>query len=185
MNIATDILVHEHDIILRMINVINNAMQRLNSGEKIETGDLRQMVDFIRNFADHCHHAKEEDVLFKRMNEKGFPVQGGPIQVMLMEHDEGRRYVQNFEKAIDEYEKGNQDAVKQIIENAGGYAMLLTEHIQKENNILYPMGNRIFDENDQKNLIEAFENVEKNIVGEGVHEKYERMVETMEQKYML
>ncbi len=184
MAIATEILVREHDVILRMIQVINNVLQRMQNGEKVDADDLRNMVDFIRNFADHCHHAKEEDVLFKRMVEKGFPLQGGPIQVMLFEHDQGRQFVQNFEKGIEMYENGAPEAVQQIVENAGGYARLLTEHIHKENNILYPMGNQIFDETDQQELLQAFDEVEKNVVGEGVHEKYEQMVQAMEKKYL-
>jgi hemerythrin-like domain-containing protein len=65
---------------------------------------FRQGVDFVRNFADRCHHAKEEENLFPRMEARGVPRDGGPIGVMLFEHEEGRAYVRAIAGAIDDYE---------------------------------------------------------------------------------
>lgn len=145
MAYATNYLVEEHDLILRMIRVIGKLNQKLMGGEPVEAEDLRSVVDFIRNFADRCHHAKEEDLLFKKMEERGFSPEQGPVAVMLYEHDLSRNFVKAMEEGIDAYEKGDQQAAKQIAENAGRYSQLLTEHIHKENNILYPMADRVFD----------------------------------------
>lgn len=183
MPYATDKLVKEHDLILRMISVIQNVLDRLQKGENVNSQDMYNMVDFIRNFADKFHHAKEEDILFKRMLEIGFPKEGGPIQVMLTEHDMGRNYTKNFEEGIKKYEKGDENAVREIIENAGGYASLLTEHIHKENNILYPMGDRNFTDQDQDFLKEEFEKVEKEKLGSDTFQKYLSLVEKLEEKY--
>ena len=184
MSYATNYLVEEHELILRMIRVVGKINQKLMNDEAVEVNDLRAVVDFIRNFADRCHHAKEEDLLFKKMEERGFSPQQGPVAVMLHEHVLGRNFVQGMEQGIDEYEKGDKSAGAKIADNAASYAQLLTEHIYKENNILYPMANRVFDANDQQFLEQEFKRVEQEVIGPDVQEKYSKLVKEFEEKYL-
>ncbi len=182
MSFASDRLVKEHDLIERMIAVLNKATERLEAGEKVPAEVFFQAVDFIRNFADHTHHAKEEDILFRLMEERGIPRDGGPVGVMLIEHDHGRQFTKGLEEAARRYQQGDQSAASEIISNARGYAQLLTEHIYKENNILYPMGNRVFSSEDQQWLEEEFERVDKEKIGEETIRKYQQMVEELEKQ---
>jgi hemerythrin-like domain-containing protein len=177
---ASDLLVEEHEIIERMLTVLNKAADKLEKGEKVNPQAFLDAADFIRNFADRCHHAKEEDILFKLMGERGLPQLSGPVGVMLTEHQYGREYNESMEKATREWASGNEQAKAIIIESARNYTRLLSAHIQKENKILYPMGNRIFSPEDQEMLKEKFEEVEKSEIGEGVHEKYLRLLEKLE-----
>ncbi|GAB4172087.1 MAG: hemerythrin domain-containing protein [Calditrichia bacterium] len=184
MKKPSEILSEEHQVILKMLDIVERACKQLEYEKKIEIADIRNMIDFIRTFADHCHHKKEEELLFKMMLERGLPSEGGPIQVMLSEHDLGRNYVKQAEEAINTLEKAySDDAAQQFIQNAMGYVMLLREHIYKEDNILYPMGDRLFSDDDQTNLLKAFNKVEHEDIGHDVHEKYIRLVEELSQKY--
>ena len=133
------------------------------------------MVDFFRNFADRCHHAKEEDLLFVRMGERGMPAEGGPIAVMLMEHDEGRRHVKAVAEALTRARSGYASAIASVRGSLESYARLLRAHIDKEDNVLYPMADRLFAAEDQRWLAEAFDRVEAEEMGEGIHEKYHQM----------
>ena len=81
---------NEHRVIERVIAVLRQATDALEAGKPVPPQVFNNAIDFIRNFADTCHHAKEEGVLFASMEARGFPRQGGPIQVMLLEHEEGR-----------------------------------------------------------------------------------------------
>jgi hemerythrin-like domain-containing protein len=49
---------------------------------------LEESVNFLRHFADECHHFKEEKLLFPLMEEDGIPREGEPIGMMLVEHEE-------------------------------------------------------------------------------------------------
>jgi hemerythrin-like domain-containing protein len=180
MSGATRILVEEHDVIERMLGVLKTAAERLERGEKVPPEIFLTAVDFIRNFADHCHHTKEEDILFKLMEKRGFAMHNGPISVMLMEHDQGRLFTRNLESAAKRLNLGNKSAKREIIFNALGYVNLLTSHIYKENNILYPIANNMFTREDQEYLEKEFERVEKELTGEGVHEKYHHLVHELE-----
>src|SRR3989338_2803490 len=123
----TEALVEEHKMIKRMINALENAANSLEKGNKVEPVVFEQAVDFIRNFADKFHHAKEEDILFKEMVKKGMPEKDSPIEAMLIEHEQGRNFVKGVAEGAEEMKAGNKNAAKKIIENARGYIELLRE----------------------------------------------------------
>ncbi len=175
----TEILMEEHKAILRLLDVLRKISANLQNGNTVSVDTMEKAVDFIRTFADKCHHAKEEYVLFKFMEEHGMPRHGGPVGVMLMEHDQGRNYVSGMAEAVKEMKKGN-DAGKKYIENALNFAELLSQHIHKEDNILYPMAEEMMEEGDEEKLLMEFEKSEKERVGEGVHEKYLKVLEELE-----
>lgn len=175
-----EILMEEHKAILRLLEVLKKISANLQNGNSVDVGAMEQAVDFIRTFADKCHHAKEEYVLFKFMEERGMPRYGGPIGVMLMEHDQGRSYVSKMAEAVQEIKNGKESAGKKYAENALNFAELLSQHIHKEDNILYPMSEQMMEEKDEEKLLEEFEQSEKERVGEGVHEKYLKILEALE-----
>jgi hemerythrin-like domain-containing protein len=180
----TDILTGEHNVIKRMIAVLRKAADQLERGEEVSPEVFRGGVDFIRTFADRCHHGKEQDQLFPVMAQRGVPQEGGPIGVMLIEHDQGRAFTRALAEATEAYAAGDAAAKKEIIRNARGYAELLTQHIHKEDNVLYVMANRVLTQDDQAQLLEEFEAVEASM-GEGTHEKYTGLVEDLERQFGL
>lgn len=139
----TQALVDEHALILRMIALLERNAPRTAAGEYSNWKFYLDGVDFIRNFADRFHHAKEEDVLFEALITNGMPRENSPIAAMLMEHDQGRAFVKIVEAATLEALDGH-DGMRQVIaDNALAYAALLREHISKEDDILYPLAERV------------------------------------------
>lgn len=179
---ATDILSSEHRVIERVIAAVATAAGRLEAGENVRPGFFLDAAQFIKGFADGCHHRKEEGVLFQTMTEHGMPAQGGPIGVMLYEHDEGRAYTQGMREAAEKLQAGDTASKADVIANARGYADLLTQHIHKEDNILFPMADRVIPADEHDAVLEGFERVEHEETGEGVHEKYLALAEALEKE---
>jgi len=179
---ATDNLKEEHEVILRMIRILTVASDKFDRGEKVSLDVFEKAVDFIHIFADRCHHGKEQDTLFPLLGQRGIPTATGPIAVMLMEHEQGRRYVKGLSDAVKKYELGEKDARKDIVENARAYAELLEQHIYKEDNILYPLSDRVLSSSDNRELLEKFEKIEKEVIGEGKHEYYLYMISELEKE---
>jgi len=173
----TDILMEEHQVILRIVAVLNAAVEKLQAGQEVPLEVFRQAVDFIRTFADRCHHGKEQDLLFPMLEQRGIPRQGGPIGVMLYEHDQGRAFVKQMAEALEAW--GEEEARAQLLEGARGYAQLLSQHILKEDRVLYPMADQVLSAADQQELLEEFEAVEAAL-GEGLHQRYVAVVEALE-----
>jgi hemerythrin-like domain-containing protein len=143
---------------------------------------LLTSASWAHSTADRCHHAKEEDLLFVAMEEAGIPRQGGPIGVMLHEHTLGRGYVQGMADGLAAYKMGGGGA--QVAGNARGYVELLTQHIHKEDHILYPMADRALSAAKQAELAEGFERVERERVGPGKHEAYHALLDRLEGAYL-
>jgi len=118
------------------------------------------------------------------MQERGIPVEGGPIGVMLSEHDHGRNFTKGIEDAVNRVLGGDESAKQDIIGNAKNYTQLLSNHIHKEDNILYPMGNNVFSSEDQEYIEKQFDRVEKETIGEDIYQKYLNMVEDLEKQFV-
>ena len=176
----TDMLRDEHRTIERMLTVLQRAAAKLEQGERIDPAIFEKAVDFIRNYADRFHHAKEEDVLFRTMEAHGFPRNGGPIGVMLMEHDEGRAHVRGMDEALKAGPEDGEDARASLIHHARGFAELLSAHIYKEDNILYPMGEQLLPQAVQERMLEQFETLERGALDPDERRRYLSLVEELE-----
>ncbi|MEW5870644.1 MAG: hemerythrin domain-containing protein [Chloroflexota bacterium] len=177
---ATDILKSEHRVIEGVLEALSEAAEKLETGQVLRPGFFLDAAEFIKNFADGCHHRKEEGVLFKAMEAGGVPVQGGPIGVMLAEHEQGRAYTRAMRQAAEQLQAGNEAARQPLAQAARGYAALLYQHIMKEDNILFPMADRAIPASQHAQVLNDFENVEHDETGPGVHEKYLALAQALQ-----
>ncbi len=172
---------------LRIIEVVLDCLDRLadaaDSTGRIDKQDALDIVDFIRNFADRCHHGKEEDHLFAALTEKGFPSESGPVGVMLHEHELGRAFVKGMAENIEKAALGEKEAITAFTVGARDYIILLRNHIHKEDNILFPIASRILTPEDKEKILQKFETAEKEHMGEGTHGKYLKLAESLARKY--
>lgn len=178
-----DILMCEHRIIEVVISALEQMSDKADREGRLDTDSARKAVDFIRNFADRCHHGKEEDRLFPAAVQRGIPKEQGPIGMMLFEHEVGREHVRKMVEAIDMVEGGDTGAVDVFTHEARGYATLLRSHIHKEDNILFPMANRVLSDDDQERLMSEFDHVEQEHMGEGTHDKYLTLAKELARSY--
>lgn len=171
MAVATQILRHEHEAILKMLSAAEQVADRLNRGEKARPETLDDLLEFFRLFADRCHHGKEEDLLFPLLEAKGIPREGGPIGVMLSEHEQGRSLIRQMAEAGEAFRSGTEGAGKRWAEAARGYVALLRAHIDKENNVLFLIAEQALAPGEQARLAEDFEKLEVDKMGAGTHER--------------
>jgi len=116
-------LVDEHVLIKRWIALIPKVIDDM---EIVLKG-----IDFIKNYADKFHHTKEEEILFKYFDENL-----DILKTMHEDHETGRAHVRAIVEAVERRDKNT------IAEHLNGYKDLLTEHIKKEDEILYPWMDR-------------------------------------------
>lgn len=176
---ATDILMQEHRVIERVLDSLERAAGRLRDGRPMRPGFFLDAAEFIKGFADGCHHRKEEGALFPAMEAAGVPNQGGPIGVMLAEHQEGRRLTGAMRAAAERLEGGEVGAAAPLAGAALEYVALLRQHIFKEDNVLFPMAARVLPPEQQAAVGEAFEHVEREETGAGVHERFLALAEAL------
>lgn len=181
---ATEELRAEHDGILTILEILEKISNRLSAGEAVEASHLDQIMEFLKVFADRCHHGKEEGILFPALEEAGIPNQGGPIGVMLHEHTDGRAYIQEMDNALDGMKKGDSDAPRSFANASRLYIDLLKQHIEKENQVLFPMADESLAAERQRDIAEQFDNFEKEKIGAGRHEAFHKMMDELAEIYL-
>jgi hemerythrin-like domain-containing protein len=152
METATKNLMNDHVHILRLIGV----MEHLTTLENPNLEHIDDAIDLIKNFADIFHHSKEENMLFPFLGTKGFSANQGPVAVMLSEHMQGRNFVKGMEQSATLIRNGKNDAYAALKDNMKGYSSLLRSHINKENNVLFPMADKVISEEDNQVLMNKF-----------------------------
>jgi hemerythrin-like domain-containing protein len=171
MATATQILRHEHEVIVQMLDASEEVAQQFEKGRKVRPELLADLLEFFKTFADECHHSKEEELLFPLLELKGIRRHGGPLGVMLHEHEEGRALIREMAEAAEEFQSGQDAASLHWARAARAYAQLLRTHICKENNVLFPMAERTLAPEEQTQLAERFEELEVGKMGAGKHQR--------------
>jgi len=173
----TEQLRHEHELVMMVVKAMEGEVEDIERTGRVHRARAALMVDFTRNFTDGCHHSKEESVLFPALEERNAAA-GGPVSVMLSEHEAGRVAIRAIDAALPDVESS--EAARAVVaENLALYARLLRLHINKENTVLFPLAERILSDQEQEMMAAEFERIEKEETGAGVHERYHELAHTL------
>lgn len=180
-----EVLMNEHRVIESVLDSFESYVGRLAPDSSVDAADVGRFIQFIREFADACHHGKEEDILFETMVRNGMPRESGPIAVMLHEHEQGRQLVRTMtDCAARAAVSGWNDGERQCLRHAAHtYADLLRHHIQKEDGILYPMAASQLDAPAMAEIARRFDVFESEKTGAGEHEKLHALAEELIGRY--
>ena len=160
-------LVQEHVLIKRLIHFIPSLIEELKENPQTALALIEEGLDFIRSYADRFHHAKEEEVLFKYFDENA-----EIFQVMHKDHEQARSYARYTQGALD---KGDSETV---IRHLMAYRELLEDHIQKEDEVLYPWIDRNLTVSQVGELYSKFTAIDGEFGDEPKrHERYIRRLE--------
>jgi hemerythrin-like domain-containing protein len=165
-----DILMSEHRVMEKVLEVLEGeAKKAADSNTNAEVKErISESLDFFETFMDKCHNMKEEKVLFPRLEQRGIPREGGPIGVMLLEHQKEREFLKAIIGSLDK------NQFESVLEHSRGFGELVKDHVWKEDNTLYPMGKKVLSEADSQKLVTGFDGIEKDL-SKGVHEKYHNL----------
>jgi hemerythrin-like domain-containing protein len=181
---ATEQLRHEHEAITLVLSILEKLCQQLANGQEVDPERFGQVLEFIQVFADQCHHGKEEQFLFPALEAAGVPNAGGPLAVMLSEHEHGRALIRQLAGAWQKHRSGDRSATSVVIASALDYSAFLKAHIFKENNVLFPMAEARLSADTQRRLLEEFERLEIERIGAGRHEQFHKTLDSLKQAYL-
>lgn len=162
-------LIKEHGQIRLMLRILEKITIKLEAGEIIPADRLENINEFLQVFGDKCHHGKEEKYLFPAIKAVGNKNDIKLVEELLTEHAQGRKYIINIAKA----------------ENARNYVALLTEHIRKEDLILFPIANQKLSAEKQAAMEKGFAQIEEKVIGPGRHEQFQTLLVRLRNTYLL
>lgn len=179
MSMAVDDLKSDHEAILHALDILDSISDKLGRGAEIPSSEPLALIDFLKEFADTCHHGKEEGIFFPALESAGIPRDGGPVGVMLHEHELGREYIRRMRAAL-----GSVADHEMFVKNATAYTNLLRNHIEKENTVLFPMGERLLKAEQLASISEQFQRHENEVIGAGRHEELHAMLKDFGERYL-
>lgn len=168
---------HEHDAILAALLILERLVAGAERGQA-DVDDLAALLDFFREFVDRCHHGKEEGLLFPAMTLAGLAEHGGFIDELHAEHVQGRVLVQAMDQACRPSLRA-----ADLAATAMAYTEHLRSHIAKENDVLFPMAERLLDDPVLASLQRDFEEHEATVMGSGRHQQLHALLQRLEAKY--
>jgi hemerythrin-like domain-containing protein len=175
----------EHEAVRLTLRILDKICRRIEKSEEIS--DLRhidQLLEFFKVFVDKCHHGKEEELLFPALENVGVSREGGPIGVLLHEHQQGREFVRSMNATLSHYTQGDRKAAAEFVKTARSYINLLDQHIDKENGVLFPLAEKHLSAQEQAKLWEGFEMIEAQKIGAGKHEEFHIMIDQLEKEIL-
>lgn len=168
----------EHRAVEEALRILEGICRRSEAEGCIAApGDVERLLEFFTVFVDTCHHGKEEALLFPALEREGVSRHGGPIGVMLAEHDAGRTHIAGMRRAL------AQAAPAEFVRDARGYAELLRQHIFKEDNVLFRIAEQRLSHEVEAELRQGFDRIEAEKVGPGRHEAFHRMLDELGRAY--
>jgi hemerythrin-like domain-containing protein len=179
----SDVLMSEHRVIEQVLGCLDKMADSAFEAGTLDVEGARDAISFIRTFADGCHHKKEEDRLFPALERHGMPHDAGPTSVMRHEHDLGRANVKRMDDAVSAFVRGDATAADRFAFEARGFCELLRDHIAKEDQVLFPMADRMLPPAVQDELMRSFEHAEKHEMGAGTREKFLAVAERLGARY--
>ena len=179
---ATATLKHEHDVIRQGLAVLDACATRVAAGQMPPAADIGGLLDFFTDFADGCHHVKEETMLFPALVAAGLPQSDGPVGQLLEQHEQGRHLVAQLKDAARDLA---QDAAarQRFADAAREYVVMLEAHIAMENDALFPTADGMLSEERDREISAAFDRHEELEMGADVHQRFHRMLDNLAHRY--
>ena len=176
---ATDTMRAEHAVIKRVLQCLTKALDQVAHGGTLDGASAAKMIEFFREFADRCHHGKEEAHFFPLARQRGVGCVFGSIDSLLAEYEQGRSHVRAMDEHLAGAAPGDRQAQTRFCEHARQYVALLAEHIHKEDDCLFSEADLALSDADQEVLVGAFERVEQEEMGAGTHARFHALADEL------
>jgi hemerythrin-like domain-containing protein len=170
----------EHRLIERMIKVMNSALFQAQEQKKIDPRLIETATDFIRAYADRCHHGKEEDILFRELKKKNISAEHRIImEELIEEHKRGRQVTGKLVEANSRYRKGDERALPEILECIRTLAGFYPKHIEKEDKRFFLPIMGYFSKEEKDAMLQEGYRFDADLL----HEEYRKIVQEKESDF--
>ncbi len=173
-------LMVEHRLIEKMLKITSKELEMIMKNRDVDPIFIDTLVDFIRTYADRTHHGKEEDILFKELENKKLNTKDKKyMQELVDEHISARNIVKELVEAKNNFITGDSESLNIIIEKLTFLINFYPEHIKKEDKIFFPDTEKYFSDEELDKLLNDFWEFDKNMI----HEKYNKLYDLLSEKY--
>ncbi len=180
-------LMIEHRLIERLMPLITEEVRRLEDNIAVDprfafvdAWVIDVVVDFMQTYADHCHHGKEEGILFAALEKKDLRPEHRRIMAELtQEHVHGRQLTRSLAAAKKHYLQGDEAVLPDIIHNLKTLAAHYPPHIVKEDKHFFLPCMAYFSDAEKADMLGRMWEFDRRVI----HDKYNRILEQLQKSH--
>ena len=170
-------LMHEHRNIERIISLLRKEDGALASGKTPDVPRIEELIVLMREFADACHHGKEEDILFRDLKKKELSEEHlAMINSLEEDHVRARKILKSLENATREYKDGKKQVIMEMQSAIEQICGLYPGHIEREDKQFFFPCMEYFSDEERDAMLKEFEEFERDMP----HEQYLERIEALE-----
>ena len=172
-----DALGLEHDLIRRVVRVLERQAARIEEEGQIDPVFLTTIVDFIHTYAGRVHHGKEEEILFRQLDDKDLSAEHRRMmEELATEHVEMRRAVEELRQAKERYGEGEEAALGVIQDRLHTLIDLYPDHMKTEDETFFLAAMDYLDDAERQQVMEQMRGHDRAMI----HERYGAMADDLE-----
>jgi hemerythrin-like domain-containing protein len=156
-----EVLRREHSMVKLVLDAASRDLDQMATTRAADVAELEQLIDFFHYFADACHDPKEEDLLFCMLHRRGMSWETWPLDELLKEHEEMRVMLESVADWLPLLRHGETAALEPLTHNLRAYLSLANAHIEKEEDLVFPLALRYLTSADVEELSRAFDSIEE------------------------
>lgn len=169
----------EHGLIDQMARLLRDEAIKIATKEELNPVFIDTTVDFLRTYADRTHHGKEEDILFRDLEDKDLSAEDRQMmEELIQEHVFARETVSELVEAKEMYLQGDPEALDAVLRKVGSLVSLYPEHIKKEDNVFFPASMEYLTSSEQDAMLEEMWEFDREMI----HENYRSVVERLKDR---
>lgn len=170
-------LIHEHRVIERVIAAMDRRIAEFEKTRSVDPVFIDSVVDFIRTYADRCHHGKEEDILFRDLATKPL---SEPLARMMFdlteEHVFARATTRRLVEANERWVAGDRSASDEIADAGRTLVGFYPVHIEKEDRQFFKPALEYLTDDELAHMLAEFHEFDRQLI----HEKYLGVADRLE-----
>jgi hemerythrin-like domain-containing protein len=183
MRTPSEVLREEHEVMGDLLRVLKGMTRTMDRGERVPRMDLEVALDLIENFAEKCHHTKEDKVVFPVLVTTS-PTQGAFLAMRLDEgRRAGRRLVGALPALVDGVVAGEPSVRSQFTRLLGSYVTILEDQLRQEDGELLPMMDEVLPSRITEAVSAEFSRIERDLSCAAGHARYEAAIHDLADKY--
>jgi len=169
----------EHNLIARMFTVIKKSIKKIKTSKELDPIFVDLVIDFFETYSHRNHHGKEENILFKHLEEKKLsPEDKKVMETLVNEHNSLSDKVGDLVYAKSRYVRGEKKAMDEVINNLEGLMEFYPKHVQKEDSGFFPKAMEYFSDEEKNQITKEFEEFDKNMI----HQRYVSLIGELEKQ---
>ena len=179
----TENLINEHKKINELLDIMSKIALKIKSKDVFYPNDVEEVVKYLINIIENSHHGKEDDVFYPELISSGIPKETAPLSIINYEHLISVNYLKDISSCVENCKIGNDFSGELLADSLTNYVIAIKNHIQREEEIVFPIANEVFSIEKQNDILQRFEIIEQKYISNSFNDQFDKLLNKFKNKY--